>query len=194
MSRLARTLALVVVLSALLGACASSRYSRRLELPPGARLYVAVFVDETDEGRLGVPLADAVRMEVYRRDPERLAMTFDDGTWALDGTVLALEEAPSDEGRMQLTVRARARLLDKSGDVVAVLGPGESTASYRLSRERAETERRRLRALDDAIARLAREIVRRVEHADDQVQAAAPAVAGHGVVETQEAPYGQQQE
>lgn len=159
--------ALVVVLAC---GCGSSRYGRRLQLPPEQRLYVAVFVDETEEGRVGVPLADAVRVEVYRRDPARLAMTFDEGSWVLDGTVTALEETPADDGRMRLTVQARARLLDKAGTTVARLGAVDSTASYSISRERAETEARRRDAIDAALEGLARELVRRVE----RFSAAAP--------------------
>lgn len=159
--------ALVVVLSC---ACGSARYGRRLQLPPEQRLYVAVFVDETEEGRVGVPLADAVRVEVYRRDPARLAMTFDEGAWVLDGTVTAVEEAPADDDRMRLTVQAKARLLDKAGTTVARLGAVDSTTTYRISRTRAETEARRRDAIDTALEGLARELVRRVERAS----AAAP--------------------
>lgn len=163
--RFVARVALVVAALALTSACGSARLARRLDLPPDTRLYVAVFVDETEEGRVGVPLADAVRVEVYRRDPARLAMSFDEGTWALDGTVLALVERQDERGRMQLTVKARARVLDKRGDVVAALGNLESAASYRVSKERVETEQRRADALEDAVRDLARELVRRVERA-----------------------------
>lgn len=162
------TMTAALVVASLLTACGSARFMRKLDLPPDARLYVAVFVDETDEGRVGVPLADAVRVEVYRRDPARLAMSFEEGTWALDGTVLALEETPGDRGKMRLTVLARARLLNKAGDVVAVLGPVRSSSSYRVSRERAETEMRRDEALENTLLSLAREIVKRVEQAAAQ--------------------------
>lgn len=172
-------LALVLV-TALSAACGSARVLRRLDLPPGTRLYVAVFVDETEEGRVGVPLANAVRLEVYRRDPARLSMSFEEGTWALDGTVLALEEREED-GRVSLVVRARARLLDKGGAVIARLGELESSSRYRVARKSAETEERRAAAIDSAVRELAREIVRRVERANDEPGMTATNAEGEGV-------------
>lgn len=159
--------ALLLVAGGLLSACGSARRYQRIALPAETRLYVAVFVDETPEGRVGLPLSEAVRVEVYRRDPPRLAIGFDEGTWALDGTVLALEEQPDGDGRVTLTVRVSARLLEKGGAVVARLGELAASARYRVGGSEEATLERREKALETAVRDLAREIVRRVERAGD---------------------------
>lgn len=145
--------------------CAAVQPARRLEVPGPGRLYVAVFVDETEAGEIGVLLAQAIRVEVYRRDPALLALVFDEGSLALDGTVVSLEEEPASVGAMQVRIRAEAALVDWDGEVVADLGTVEATASYFLRRDRQRTEAGRRQAVEEAVRALAREIVRRVDRA-----------------------------
>jgi hypothetical protein len=156
-------LAAGALLVAVLAGCGSARFVRPIAVPAGERIYVSVFVDETARGEVGVPLAEALRIEIHRRDPSRLAITFDEGAVAVDGTVQRVKEAPAGAGRLRVVVHADVTLVDKAGGVVAELGTMEGGAEYSPSRDRGETELRRREAMRDAVRSLAREILRQVD-------------------------------
>lgn len=155
----------VLCCALLAGACASSRANRPIAVPDAQRIYVSVFVDESPRGEVGVPLADALRVEIYRRDPSRLAMTFDEGAVAVDGTVHSVEEQPAGAGQLSVVVEAGARLVNRDGAVIADLGRAEAEGVYRPRRERAATDAARSQAIEAAVQRLARELIRRVDDA-----------------------------
>jgi len=142
--------ALLVVCILLQSACTSSRNGMRV--PGHDRLYVAVFVDESARGEVGVMLAQAIQVEVFQREPRRLAMTFDEGSLAIDGTVHALDERVLPTGEHEVAIRTTVLLVDKSGARVGEIGPLESRATYRPGRDDSATETARR----DAIARVVR--------------------------------------
>jgi hypothetical protein len=160
--------ALFALLGLALSGCATSGGSRALSVPSESRVYIAVFVDESETGEAGVPLSEAVKIEIYRRDPSRLALSFEEGSVALDGTVMAVRESGGDEGRRKVAVLAHARLVRKDGSEVADLGDAAAEAEYEVARALAETEARREEALYRAVRILARELVRRVDRAGQQ--------------------------
>ena len=163
MTRLSLPMALAAGL--LFGGCPAHLANGGMRVPEQGRLFVAVFVDESEHGEAGVPLTDAVKVELFRRDPSLLAIGFEEGTIALDGTVHAIDERAADDGRYALIIRASARLVGRDGALIADLGPMDARTTYRLSRDRRETEQARARALDDALRALARETLRRVHRA-----------------------------
>lgn len=167
----ARHVACALALALLTSGCAAVRLARSVEVPERGRLYVAPFVDETRAGEVGVRLADAVKLELFRRDPALLSVVFDEESVALDGTVLALDEARAEGGRYSLRIRASALLVNRDGEQVADLGRVEARASYALSRDPRETEEARARALEDAMRALARELLRRVDRAGREERA-----------------------
>jgi hypothetical protein len=164
MSAFARALSLVVAALLLGAGCVGQRARRDLALPPQTRLYVAVFVDETDGGGVGLPLTEAIRYEVYRRAPARLAMSFDETSFALDGTVVKLEELPVQAGhvRVRVRVQALARLVNIRGEEVSNLGDFTAEARYVLARDDEESDERRTAAIRQAVNALARDLVDRL--------------------------------
>jgi hypothetical protein len=142
--------AALVLCALVVTGCTSSRGGIRV--PGHDRVYVAVFVDESARGEVGVMLAEAIQVEVFQRDPGRLAMTFDEGSLAIDGTVHALDERVLPTGEVEIAIRTTVLLVDKRGGRVGEIGPVESRATYRPGADAEKTESAR----HDAIARIVR--------------------------------------
>lgn len=93
--------------------CAGLQRVGRLQTPQGQRLYVPVFVDETQEGQVGVILRDALRHAIFMRDPERYCASFDRDCWAFDGTVVSLHLEHTDRAHKAI-LETHVRLVGHS--------------------------------------------------------------------------------
>lgn len=163
-----RALGFLLALTGLHAAgCATS--SRDVRVPGGHEsVYVAVFVDETEHGEVGLQLTEAIQYEIWRRDPAALASFFERDTVAIDGTVVSLKEVPVGEGEIELRVRVRAAIIDKEGRQVADIELAESRARYRQYRSAKKTEAARRQALEDAVRDMAHHVVRQIDQAGAQ--------------------------
>lgn len=144
-----RNAALWVWASAAAG-CAALRPSPPLVTPHDSALVVPVFVDETETGEVGVLLARALQSEIYARAPHKLSLLFDEGTFAVDGTVLRLVETADGPGRIRLQLEVSARLVNRNRNLEIRLG--------RVSTSRVEPVdylRKHAHARQDAVGHLA---------------------------------------
>jgi hypothetical protein len=154
--------ALVVLGALVIAACATPRSPVRsptAALPSGKRcVYVPIFVDQTD-GSVSPMVTDIFRERLYEQAPGAFAMEFAEECVAVDGAVVALDEAATG-GVMTLVLRVSASLTTREGEIVD-LGHVSSTARFEPSRELSVTELRRYRALRTAAATAADELLRR---------------------------------
>lgn len=170
-----RAVTLLVACAALQAGCATTRDGIRV--PGHERVFVAVFVDESATGEVGVALAEAIQIEVYGRDPDRLAMTFDESSLALDGTVHALDEREVGGGEREIAIRTTVLLVDKQGARLGEIGPVESRATYRpVAGDAGATDEARRAAIARIVRTLAgyvtRELDARGRAAEGRAQAA----------------------
>jgi hypothetical protein len=167
MSLHARALSLLLVASVAAGggACATVGEDRIRVPGEQAKVYVSVFVDETDRGEVGVPLTQAIQMTIWERDRSALALSFEKDALAIDGTVVALEDVALEGGNRQVRLRMKAHLVDKDGKRVLVLRTAESRAVYAIDGDPEVTEQRRKNALNKAIFDMARHIVTSIDQA-----------------------------
>lgn len=170
-SRSAVLAVLLGVAASALGGCATVG-RRGVDVPLHDKLYVAVFVDESERGEVGVALADAIQLELWRRDPESLVLFFEESSVALDGTVLSVQEKPVSDG-MELTVEVSARLVDRNQKVVADLGQASVTERYVVYRSPGATASARRDALVEAVQALAKQVLDRVNEAGEAAAAEA---------------------
>lgn len=145
-------------------ACVSTR-GGSIRVPAAQTLYVVAFVDMTREGKVGVPLAEAIQLEVYRRNPATLSMVFDDKSVALDGTVTQMEDVAIESGTRQIRIEIEAMLSNKRGGVVADLGRLRASAPYRVHANMPETERLRDEAIAAATGALAIKVTDAIDRA-----------------------------
>ena len=94
--------------------CAGIQSVGRLRTPQEKRLYVPVFVDETQNGEAGVTLRDALRHEIFVRDPERYCASFERDCWAFDGTVVSLRIESATPHKKKAVMQTHIRLVGHS--------------------------------------------------------------------------------
>ena len=149
---------------------ASCVHGRTLAVPRGGRVYVAPFVDETSEGAAALGLTDALKHEVFDRDPKRYAPGLDAETVVVDGTVVKLTDTPIDGGAgalgaYEVALGATALVVDGHGAVLVDLGSAEARRRYDLSADRKATELARRAALEAAMHSIAHTLVDRLDDA-----------------------------
>lgn len=145
--------------------CAVITEKKDIRVPRAEKLYVSVFVDETNRGEIGLVLTNEIRRKVYARSPEKLAMFFDENSVIMDGTVRKVHDRSVGSKTYELEVYIHARLLSKDGTEVADLGEFSKKKSYTLERDADQTDLNRHRALMIVVRVLADEVIQRVDTA-----------------------------
>jgi len=151
-----------------LSACSHYRFANDVGIPYAKKkIYVPVFVDETVEGTLGFDVANAIRVQILQRQPQRLAGHMGSGVLAIDGTIIALKDKPrfsGDEGKLVagtyvLELEVDVVLSDHEGKRLRKLGRYEADEEYITEKEMERTEEGRRRALIRAATTIAGEII-----------------------------------
>ena len=166
MRSLARPFLWLIVSAAMMVCACATVGGQRIRVPGNqTKVYVSVFVDQTERGEVGLPLTQAIQLAIWERDRSALALSFEQDALAIDGTVLALEDVALAHKERQLRLRMKAHLVDKKGDEVLTLRTAESRAVYSVASDREKTESRRQNALNKAISDMAQHVVRSIDEA-----------------------------
>ena len=129
--------------------CAHYKFANDVVVPyTKQRIYVPVFVDETVEGTLGFDVANAIRVQILQRQPQRLAGHMGAGVLAIDGTIINLKERPrysGDEGKLVagtyvLELEVAVVLSNHEGKRLKKMGRYKADEEYITERELERTE------------------------------------------------------
>ena len=88
MRSLARPFLWLIVSAAMMVCACATVGGQRIRVPGNqTKVYVSVFVDQTERGEVGLPLTQAIQLAIWERDRSALALSFEQDALALGGGV-----------------------------------------------------------------------------------------------------------